>query len=152
MTMIPAAAGGAILQAFCKGGNRMRYYPIVDLASMEPEDSGGGYKTKFTTLGGEVGAILPVFIAVNRFWAFAEDYLTGDDSIQPCTFPIDPFRLAEKIEPAIETGELGLLVFNPTAVSLGQWSIERERTHPYSVLLPLRARDPPGNTTGGSRI
>jgi len=93
---------------------------------MEPEDSGGGYKAKFMTLGGEAGAIVPVFTSVNRFWAFADDYLTSDDSIQPSTFPIDPFRLAEKLEPLERAGELGFLVFNPTAVSPGQWSIERE--------------------------
>lgn len=104
----------------------MPYYPIVDLASMEPEDSGGGYKTKFITLRGEAGAILPVFSSLNRFWAFADDYLTGDDSIEPSTFPIDPFRLAEKIEPSIEKGQQGFLVFNPTAVSPGLYSIERE--------------------------
>jgi hypothetical protein len=104
----------------------MPYYPIVDLASMEPEDSGGGYKTNLLTLGGEAGTILPVFTSINRFWAFVDVYLAGDDSLEPSTFPIDPFRLAEKIEPSIETGELGFLVFNPTAVSPGQWSIERK--------------------------
>ena len=104
----------------------MPYYPIVDLASMQPEDSGGGYKTKFIILGGENGFILPVFSSVNRFWAFADDYLTDDDSIEPSTFPIDPFRLADMSEPSIETGELGFLVFNPTAGPPGQYSIERE--------------------------
>jgi len=104
----------------------MPYYPLIDLASMEPEDSGGGYKTNLLTLGGEDGFILPVFSSMNRFWAFADDYLTGDESIEPSTFPIDPFRLAEMIEPWMEKGELRFLVVNPTAVSRGQWSIERE--------------------------
>jgi hypothetical protein len=101
-------------------------FPIIDLASMEPEDAGGGYKTEFMTLGGEDESILPVFTSMNRFWAFADDYLTGDDSIESSTFPIDPFRLAEIIEPWMEMGELGFLVFNPTAVSPGKFSSARE--------------------------
>jgi hypothetical protein len=102
------------------------YYPIGDLASMGPKDSGGGYETNLLTLGGEDEAFLPVFPSINRFWAFVHVYLAGDDSLEPSTFPMDPFELAEKIEPSIETGELGFLIFNPTTVSPGQWSIERE--------------------------
>lgn len=104
----------------------MPYYPIGDLASTAPKDSGGGYEADLLTLGGEDGFILPVFTEVNRFWAFVDVYLAGDDSIRPSTFPMDPFELAEKIEPSIETGELGFLVFNPTAISPGQWKTERD--------------------------
>ena len=104
----------------------MSFYPIIDLASTEPEDFGGGYKTEFVTLESEDEAVLPMFTSVKRCKAFVDDYFARDDSIRPSTFPMDVFRLAEMIEPAIETGELGFLVFDPTAVSPGQWSIERD--------------------------
>jgi hypothetical protein len=97
-------------------------YPIGNLISTSPKDSGGGYETDLLTLGGEDGFILPVFTSINRFWAFVDVYLAGDDSIQPSTFPMDPFELAEKIERLEGAGELGFLVFNPTAVTSGQWS------------------------------
>jgi hypothetical protein len=104
----------------------MPYYPIGDLASTAPKDSGGGYETDLLTLGGEDGFILPVFTSMNRFWAFVDVYLAGDDSIQPSTFPMDPFRLAEVMESLAEKGELSFLIFNTTALSPGVWSIESD--------------------------
>jgi hypothetical protein len=97
----------------------MPYYPIGDLASTAPKDSGGGYETDLLTLGGEDGSILPVFTSMNRFWAFVDVYLAGDDSVQPSTFPMDPFRLAEVMESLAEKDELSFLIFNPTALSPG---------------------------------
>jgi hypothetical protein len=41
-------------------------HPRSDLASMEPKDAGGGYKTEFVALGGEARVVLPVFTSVNR--------------------------------------------------------------------------------------
>jgi hypothetical protein len=102
----------------------MPFYPIGNLASTAPKDSGRGYDTDLLMLGSEEGFILPVFTSVNRFWAFVDEYLAGDDSIQPSTFPMDWFWLAEVVESLAKDGDLGFLVFNPTAVSPGQWSVE----------------------------
>ena len=63
----------------------MPIYPIIDMASMKPEDSGGGYKTEFVALKGEAGGVLPVFTSVDRCKAFVDDFL-------PKTIPPSPLR------------------------------------------------------------
>ncbi len=106
----------------------MPYYLIVDLASMGPQGSGGGAEAELLTLEGEDGAILPVFTSEDRFWAFVDEYFAEDASFRPSTFPMDPFRLAEIIEPLVGASELGFLVFDPAAVSVGQWSSAEKAT------------------------
>jgi hypothetical protein len=78
-----------------EGGKQVPLFPIIDWASVEPEDSGRGYKTEFVALEGEAGDILPVFTSANRCKAFVDDYFACDDITQPSTFPMDVFRLAE---------------------------------------------------------
>jgi hypothetical protein len=99
------------------------YYMPIDLQSMEPQESRGDGKAKaeVLTLRGEDEALLPVFSSLPRFWAFVDEYFAQDDLVQPSTFPMDPFRLAEMIEQSGETREFDFLVFNPIAVSAGQW-------------------------------
>ncbi len=104
----------------------MPIYPIIDMASMVPEDSGEGYKTEFVALEIEAGTVLPVFTSANRCKAFVDDYFARDDITRPSTFPMDVFRLAETIEPWIKTGGLGFLLFDPTVVSPGKLRIARE--------------------------
>ncbi len=99
----------------------MPYFPIVDLASIGPQNPIGGVKAEILTLGGEDEAILPVFTSVGLFWAFVDEYFAEDDLLRPSTFPMDPFRLAEMLEPSGGTRGLSFLVFNPIAVSAGQW-------------------------------
>jgi hypothetical protein len=101
-------------------------FPIIDMASMKPESSGGGYKTEFVGLEGEAGGVLPGFTSANRCKCFVDGYFARDGITQPSTFPMDVFRLAAMIEPWIETGGLGFLVFDPLALSPGKWSSPRE--------------------------
>jgi hypothetical protein len=97
------------------------YYPIIDLASRRPQASNEGVVAEMLTLGDEDEDVLPVLTSLARFWAFVDEYFAADDLLQPSTFPMDPFRLAEMIEPLGETSELSLLVLDPIAVSAGQW-------------------------------
>lgn len=104
----------------------MSIYPIIDMASMNLEDSGGGYKTEFVALKGEAGDVLPVFTSVDRCKAFVNDFFARDDPTQPSTFPMDVFLLAEMIEPWMEAGGLGFLLFDPMVVSPGKCGSARE--------------------------
>jgi SseB protein N-terminal domain len=97
------------------------YYPIVNLASIEPQDSDGGAKAQLLTLRSEDGVIFPVFTSLDRFWAFVDKYYAGDDSAQPSTFPLTPFRLAEMVGPTSQGVEIDALIFNPVVVSAGEW-------------------------------
>lgn len=104
----------------------MPYYPIVDLATMEPRNPGGGCETELVTLRGEDEFVFPVFTSEARFWAFSDKYFAEDDPVRPSTFPMTPFRLAEMFGPLGDAGELGSMVFNPIAVSEGQWRSAKE--------------------------
>jgi hypothetical protein len=55
-----------------------------------------------------------------------DDYFARDDSSRPSKFPMDPFRLAEMVEPSIETDGLGFLLFDPKAVAPGDCRSARE--------------------------
>lgn len=99
----------------------MTYYPIIDLASIGPPNSDGGGEAAVLTLEAEDEVVLPVFTSLDRLWAFVDHYYTGEDSVQPSTFPIDPFRLAEMIGSLGQASRLGSLVFNPLVVSNGRW-------------------------------
>jgi hypothetical protein len=98
------------------------YYPIIDLTSMEPQDSEGGAEAEVLVLGGEDKVVLPVFTSLDRFWAFVDKHYAGDDSVRPSTFPMDPFRLAEMVGAMQLAGGLDALVFNPFVVSAEEWS------------------------------
>jgi len=99
------------------------YYPIVNLASIEPQATEGGATAEMVTLGSEDEVTLPVFTSLDRFWAFVDKYYAGDDSVQPSTLPLTPFRLAEMIGPTSQGGKLDALIFNPVLVSAGElWS------------------------------
>lgn len=101
----------------------MPYYPIINRASIEPQDSEGGGTAEMMTLGSEDEVILPVFTSLDRFWAFVDKYYAGDDSVQPSTLPLTPFRLAEMVEPMSQGGKLDALILNPVMVSAGElWS------------------------------
>lgn len=102
----------------------MPYYLPVNLRSMEPRESKGSGKAtgELIMLGGEGEAVLPVFTSLARFWAFVDEYFAGDDSVRPSPFRMDPFKLAEVAEQVGAPGGFGFLVFNPTAVSAGQWN------------------------------
>jgi hypothetical protein len=100
------------------------YYTVIDLQSMEPREprGNGGARAEVLMLRGEDGDVFPVFTSLARFWAFVDEYFVGDDLVEPSTFPMDPFRLAEMIEQSGGTGGFCFLVFDPIAVSAGQWS------------------------------
>jgi hypothetical protein len=97
------------------------YYPIINLASIEPQDSEGGAKAQLLYLRSEDEFILPVFTSLDRFWAFVDKYYAEDDSVQPSTFPVTPFRLAEMIGLMSQGGEQHTLIFNPVVVSAKEW-------------------------------
>jgi hypothetical protein len=109
-----------------RGGKQVPYYPIIDWATMGPQNPGGGSVAEFVTLRGEDPLVFPVFTSMARFWAFADKYFAEDDPVWPSTFPMTPFRLAEMIEALGEAGAPSSLVFNPTAVSEGQWRSAKE--------------------------
>jgi hypothetical protein len=96
------------------------YFAIVDLNSIGPQDSRGNASAEVLTLRGENGEVLPVFTSLNRFWDFVDKWYAADDPVHPTTFPMDPFRLAEMIEPPNEEG-VEALVFDPVLVSDGNW-------------------------------
>jgi hypothetical protein len=99
----------------------MPYYVIIDLNSIEPRQSDGRSVGRVLTLGGEDDAVLPVFTSLDHFWAFVDEYYAEDASVQPTTFPMTPFRLAQMIKPLGGAGRLDTLVFNPVALSAGRW-------------------------------
>jgi hypothetical protein len=80
---------------------------------------------------------------MNRFWRFLDVYLAGDGSLQPSTFPIVPFQLAEKIEPLGEMGELGFLVRAVPLLVLRDPSMRYPTFHEVSIKPASAARARP---------
>lgn len=103
----------------------MPFYAVLDHLSMEPQES-GKTQADLLILRSEDGDHLPVFTSMALFCEFVDDYFDGDDSMEPSPFLMDPFYLAEVMESLAENDELGFLIFNPTALSPGVWSIERD--------------------------
>ena len=95
----------------------MPYYPIINLASIEPQATEGGAEAEVLVLGREDKVFLPVFTSLDRFWAFVDEHYAGDDSVRPSSIPMDPFRLAEMVGAMDQAGGLDALVFNPVVVS-----------------------------------
>jgi hypothetical protein len=102
------------------------YYPIINLASIEPHATEGGATAEMVTLGSEDEVILPVFTSLDRFWAFVDTYYAGDESVQPSTFPVTPFTLAEMVGPTSQGVEIDALIFNPVMVPAGELRSEAD--------------------------
>jgi hypothetical protein len=100
-------------------------YTVLDLMSMESGQN-GKTEAELSTLRSEDGDHLPVFTSLALFSAFVDEYFDGNDSIEPAPFPIDPFELAQMVDPLAKNGEVDYLIFNPTAVSPGVWGTERD--------------------------
>ena len=93
------------------------YYTMTD-KNREKRAPSGGLRSPVLTL--QEGTVQPVFTSVESARDFAETFYDEKDPIRPEIGPMDAFKLAHMVDVAEEVG-VRELVFDPEAISVGQW-------------------------------
>ena len=102
-------------------------YYIVVHRTIEKGAPAGGLRSTVLTL--QEGTVRAVFTSVELARDFAETFYAEEDSVTPVVTSMDAFKLANSVDLSEEVG-VRELVFDPEAISIGQW------TDPQ-VIMPL---------------
>jgi hypothetical protein len=99
------------------------YYGIADDLEEDPCVFLGGEEPGLLVLNNQGEPALPIFGSFHAFADFLEA-LYPEEEIRFAAYPLGPtfFKVAEKVLPAVETGEIKRVVFDPVVGFMGQWS------------------------------
>jgi hypothetical protein len=99
------------------------YYGITDDLEEDPCVFLGGKEPGLLVLDKQGEPALPIFGSFHAFMDFSEAlYPEGENRF--AAYPLGPtlFEVAEAVLPAVETGEIKRVVFDPVVGFMGQWS------------------------------